>query len=173
MNYDVVVVGGGIGGLATAALLAKHGVSTCLFERQSQVGGCIARTVYSGLDFDPGAGVYTSFGKGETFDRLFSVLGVNPSVTEIETPYVVRIAGDSDVRLYSDNSKFSTELERVFPECAIAAIDFYDKLHRLAFPHRRSPGITNQLRTLFSKRQQPETLPALLANTSPRFQIFM
>ena len=42
MTYEVVVVGGGIGGLTAAALLAARGVSVCLLERASRVGGCAA-----------------------------------------------------------------------------------------------------------------------------------
>ena len=61
-SYDVVVVGGGIGGLAVAALLAARGLGVCVLERQSQVGGCIARVEFSGHEFEPGMGVYTSFG---------------------------------------------------------------------------------------------------------------
>ena len=52
--YDVVVVGGGIGGLTVAALLSARGLNTCLLERQSQVGGCIGRVEFSGFDFEPG-----------------------------------------------------------------------------------------------------------------------
>ncbi len=40
MSYEVVVVGAGIGGLTTAALLAARGVSVCLLEKSSQTGGC-------------------------------------------------------------------------------------------------------------------------------------
>ena len=70
--YEVVVVGGGIGGLTVAALLSARGVNTCLLERQSQVGGCIARVEFSGYDFEPGMGLYTSFGPGEVYEQLFS-----------------------------------------------------------------------------------------------------
>ena len=35
-GYDVVVVGGGIGGLTVAALLSARGLNTCVLERQSQ-----------------------------------------------------------------------------------------------------------------------------------------
>jgi phytoene dehydrogenase-like protein len=96
--YDVVVVGGGIGGLTVAALLSARGMTTCLLERQSQVGGCIARVEFSGYDFEPGMGLYTSFGPGEIYDKLFSELPVDAlEVTLLTSPYVVRRAGLTDV----------------------------------------------------------------------------
>jgi phytoene dehydrogenase-like protein len=102
--YDVVVVGGGIGGLTVAALLSAHGLNVCLLERQSQVGGCIARVEFSGYDFEPGMGYYTSFGAGEIFDTLFSQLPVAaPEVSLLASPYVLRRADRSDVTLPTDD----------------------------------------------------------------------
>ena len=83
MSYDVVVVGGGIGGLTVAALLSARGVNTCLLERNSQVGGCVARVEFGGHDFEPGMGLYTSFGPGEIYDRVFSELPVNLPATSL------------------------------------------------------------------------------------------
>ena len=101
--YDVVVVGGGIGGLTVAALLSARGLNTCLLERQSQVGGCIARVEFSGYDFEPGMGLYTSFGAGEVYDRLFSQLPVAaPEVSLLNSPYVLRRDGN-DVKLPTDD----------------------------------------------------------------------
>src|SRR5919205_1608508 len=98
--HDVVVVGGGIGGLTVAALLSTRGLNTCLLERQSQVGGCIARVEFSGYDFEPGMGLYTSFGAGEIYDQLFSELPVAmPEVSLRTSPYVLRRANRSDLAL--------------------------------------------------------------------------
>src|SRR5688572_13547237 len=122
--YDVVVVGGGIGGLTVAALLAARGVSTCVLERQSQVGGCIARVEYAGHEFEPGMGVYTSFGKGEIYERIFSELPVEvPETSLVTQPYVVRTADGTDVRLIGDDGLFDV-LSAAFPECADDAIQF-------------------------------------------------
>ncbi len=87
MSYDVVVVGGGIGGLTVAALLSARGAKTCLLERNSQVGGCVARVEFGGHDFEPGMGLYTSFGPGEIYDRVFSELPVDiPQTSLLTTP---------------------------------------------------------------------------------------
>ena len=83
MSYDVVVVGGGIGGLTVAALLSARKVATCLLERNSQVGGCVARVEFAGHDFEPGMGLYTSFGPGEIYDRVFSELPVDLPETSL------------------------------------------------------------------------------------------
>ena len=129
-SYDVVVVGGGIGGLTVAALLAARGVSVCVLERQSQVGGCIARVEFSGHEFEPGMGVYTSFGVGEIYQQIFAELPVDvPETSLLTQPYVVRLADGTDVRLLPDellrDESFFAELSRVFPECADAGVQFY------------------------------------------------
>lgn len=143
-GYDVVVVGGGIGGLTVAALLSARGLSTCLLERQSQVGGCIGRIEFSGHQFEPGMGVYTSFGAGEIYERIFAELPVDvPKTSLVKQPYVVRLVDGTDVRLVRDESSFD-ELAVVFPECAERAIEFY-----------RNPAVGN------------------LSATSPRFQSFV
>ena len=104
MSYDVVVVGGGIGGLTVAALLSARGVNTCLLERNSQVGGCVARVEFAGHDFEPGMGLYTSFGPGEIYDRVFSELPV-------ELPETSLIAGSDN--LYSIKGGTASIAERL------------------------------------------------------------
>src|SRR5262245_58185344 len=103
MAYDVVVVGAGIGGLATAALLAALGVNVCVFERNAEVGGCVRRIEYSGFDFEPGMGLYTGWGRGEIFEKIFSEVQVPvPEARLLESDYVVRLADQTDIQLRRD-----------------------------------------------------------------------
>src|SRR5918994_5304409 len=97
--YDVVVVGGGIGGLTVAALLSARGMNVCLLERQSQVAGCIARVEFAGFDFEPGMGLYTSFGPGGIYEKLFFKLPVDvPEASLLTSPPVTRQTDGTDVQ---------------------------------------------------------------------------
>lgn len=163
-NYDVVVVGGGIGGLTVAALLAARGVGTCVLERQSQVGGCIGRVEFSGHEFEPGMGIYTSFGAGEIHERIFAELPVEvPKTSLVSQPYIVRLADGTDIRLFRDESFFD-ELAAAFPECADRAVEFYRKpaLENLSATSARFQSfIDSQLRATLHPSRLREPLYAI------------
>jgi phytoene dehydrogenase-like protein len=170
MSYDFVVVGGGIGGLTTAALLSARGFSTCLFERQSQVGGCIGRVEFSNHDFEPGMGLYSSFGPGEIYEQVFAELPVEiPETTRLDSNYVVRLFDGQDVRLFRDE-EFYEEIRRVFPECGDNAVAFYEKLDQA----KKSGGILRALRALRSGQLNNDApITNLLHDTSERFRSFI
>ena len=49
MDYDVIVVGGGLGGLTAGAKLAKEGRKVLLIEQHDRPGGCA--TTFKRRDF--------------------------------------------------------------------------------------------------------------------------
>jgi phytoene dehydrogenase-like protein len=151
MTYEVVVVGGGIGGLTVAALLSKRGVKVCLFERQSEVGGCISSVQHHGLTFDPGFGLYSGWESGAIFDRIFTELGGRrPDASRLPDNVVIRL-NSQDIALRKDAS-FNDELRRVFPESAERAIEFYSLVERIAGELKRlSPVGPIAPKSIFSK----------------------
>jgi 1-hydroxycarotenoid 3,4-desaturase len=68
----VVVVGGGVGGLVSAALLAHNGAEVVLLERAPRIGGKMRQVHPSGRAVDAGPTVLTMRG---VFDELFVSLG--------------------------------------------------------------------------------------------------
>jgi phytoene desaturase len=68
----VVVVGGGIGGLAAAALLARGGAQVTVLERHERVGGRTGIREQDGFRFDTGPSWYFM---PEVFAHFFALLG--------------------------------------------------------------------------------------------------
>ncbi|MEP6912030.1 MAG: NAD(P)-binding protein, partial [bacterium] len=133
MDCEVLVVGGGIGGLTVSALLAARGVDVCLLERESRVGGCAASFDKFGYTFEQGYGLYGLWQPNEIHDRVFSELPVNPPETRrLEPGYVVRLPDKSEVSLTASTEVFEDNLRLVFPECADNAVSFYRKLALLS-----------------------------------------
>ncbi|MET0625798.1 MAG: NAD(P)-binding protein, partial [Pyrinomonadaceae bacterium] len=191
MAYEVVVVGGGIGGLTAAALLAARGVSVCLLERASRVGGCVANFEHLGHDFETGAGLYARWQPGDLHERVFAELPVEPpEAREVSPAYTVRLPGGRDVRVCGPAEQFYESLREAFPECAAAAVRFYreasevaEALRRAA---RRAPALAeaSRLGLLKLAAAEPRLAPRILAaradpaakhleGTSARFRHFI
>jgi phytoene dehydrogenase-like protein len=126
MEYEVVVIGAGIGGLTAAAVLAKCGINVCLLERQSYTGGCAATVYHGRQQFEPTHGLYCGWDPGGVYDRLFTQLGENRPRAQVVSPaYVVRMPDGVDIPRTSNVPDFEANLRTAFPECADAAIAFY------------------------------------------------
>ncbi|HEX8473125.1 MAG TPA: NAD(P)/FAD-dependent oxidoreductase [Pyrinomonadaceae bacterium] len=191
MAYDVVVVGGGIGGLTTGALLAARGLSVCVYERETRGGGCAATVEHSGYIFEQGASVYASWQPGEIHARIFAELPVGaPEVRAVSPAYVVRLPDATDIRVGGTEAEFDDALRRGFPECADAAVEFYreiapiaETLQRVAlrFPALADASKFQRMKLIASEaRYAPRVLAAMnhtaamhLQRTSERFRRFI
>lgn len=139
MNHEVVVVGGGIGGLTAAALLAARGVDVCLFERQSRGGGCVANFEHLGYKFEPTAGLYSGWEPAGIYEKIFSELQIEPPKVQALSPaYLVRLPDGTEVAVAVSEKQFEDDLRQAFPECAEPAIAFYRRLVESNDPDRAS-----------------------------------
>ncbi|WP_164519876.1 phytoene desaturase family protein [Flaviflexus salsibiostraticola] len=98
----VAIIGGGIAGLATAALLAADGHSVALFEKKNEVGGRAGSLTIDGFRFDTGPSWYLM---PETFDHFFSLFG---SSAEEELDLEVL---DPAYRVFSEQDSGATVLD--------------------------------------------------------------
>jgi C-3',4' desaturase CrtD len=191
MTHEVVVVGGGIGGLTAAALLAARGVDVCLLEKESQAGGCAANFEKFGYTFEPTASLYAGWQPGEIHERVFSELPAHaPEVRTVSPAYVVRLPDKTEVALIEDESEFERSLRAAFPECADACVDFYREIAPIGAALQRVAARVPDLAVASKMRRLRATAPEArvasrvmnamahttaqhLARTSMRFRRFI
>jgi phytoene desaturase len=93
----VVVIGGGIAGLATAALLASRGHSVDLLEKNDELGGRVGSVERDGFRFDTGASWYLM---PEVFEHFFELLGTTAGaeldLTVLDPSYRVFFEGHAE-----------------------------------------------------------------------------
>ena len=53
-RYDAIIVGSGLGGLASGTILAKEGYKVCVLEKNKQIGGMLQIFVREKVIFDTG-----------------------------------------------------------------------------------------------------------------------
>lgn len=76
MTYDAVIIGGGLGGLTSAAILAKEGKKVLVLERFARVGGYATAWNRDGITVEGVLHEIDDIGKGSHKATLLSKLGI-------------------------------------------------------------------------------------------------
>ena len=84
MNYDYVIIGGGVSGMTSALILAKQGFSVSLVEKSGQLAPTIRGFTRKGLFFDTGFHYTGGLGTGEPVDLFFRYLGLSDGLQKVK-----------------------------------------------------------------------------------------
>lgn len=87
----VIVIGAGIGGLTTAALLAKAGLDVTVLEANTYPGGSAGTFTHKGYRFDAGATVAGGFQPNGPHTILANQLGITWPVQPSDVAWVVHL----------------------------------------------------------------------------------
>ncbi|WP_203231041.1 phytoene desaturase family protein [Nocardioides caldifontis] len=146
----VVVVGGGIAGLASAALLAHEGHTVTLLEKRDELGGRVGSYERDGFRFDTGASWYLM---PEVFDHFFALLGTTTreqlDLTVLEPSYRVFFEGyDEHLDVHPDEQRNLKTFEALEPGAGRRLEEYLDSaddaytmaLDRFLYTAFESPG---------------------------------
>ncbi|MCF8461344.1 MAG: NAD(P)/FAD-dependent oxidoreductase [Flavobacteriales bacterium] len=78
--YDFVIIGSGLGGLQCAYILADHGFSVCVLEKNQQLGGSLQVFSRDKTVFDTGVHYLPAMDEGQPLHSYFKYFGLTDSV---------------------------------------------------------------------------------------------
>ena len=111
--YDLVVIGGGMGGLATAALAQRRGLRVALLESHATLGGCAGYFARGPYHFDAGATALMGLRRGEPIGDLLATLGV--AFSAVATPSYRVCLPDRELDILADPIAFEAASAVAFP----------------------------------------------------------
>ena len=77
MNFDVVVIGGGFGGLIAASLLAQEGQKVAVIEQHNKPGGFASHFKRNGYNFEVAVHLLDGPSKNNFRSEIFEFLGIS------------------------------------------------------------------------------------------------
>lgn len=132
-RYDAIVIGSGLGGLTTAALMARAGRRVLVLERHYTAGGFTHSYRRRGFEWDVGVHYVGDVHKGTSpSSRVFeAITDGSLEWAPMDRVYDRIIVNDDSYDLVAGASAFREELARSFPDAG-QQIDDYLRLIRAA-----------------------------------------
>ena len=129
MNYDVIIIGAGLGGLTAGAKLAREGMKVLVIEQHNRPGGCA--TTFKRGEFTLEVGLHEMDGPGprDVKNRIFSELDVTGKVEFLHVPEFYRfIRGSLAVTIPHDPHQAAARLTEMFPGEKEGIGKYFDQL---------------------------------------------
>ena len=116
MQPHTIVIGAGMGGLTTAALLLKAGHRVTVLEAHVYPGGCAGTFYHQKFRFDAGATLAGGFAAAGPHAQLAEMLGLTWPIRAADPAWVVHLPDGRSVTQWADAQQWQAERLRAFPQ---------------------------------------------------------
>jgi phytoene desaturase len=128
INKQVIVIGAGFAGLASACVLAKEGYKVTVLEKNDQPGGRARVWEKDGFKFDMGPSWYWM---PDVFENFFALFGKKPSdfydLKRLDPGYRVYYGKDDVLDVPANMGELEKLFERLNPAAAPACANFLEQ----------------------------------------------
>ena len=126
-DYDVIVIGSGIGGLCSAALLSQMGKKVLVLEQHYTAGGFTHAYEREGYEWDVGVHYIGDMGRKSQGRGLFDYIsGGQLKWAEMDPVYDRIILGDEHFDFVAGKENFKDSLKQRFPDDTVAIDQYVD-----------------------------------------------
>jgi phytoene dehydrogenase-like protein len=126
-EYDIVIIGSGLGGLLCGNILSKSGYKVCILEKHHQIGGNLQTFKRNGCVFDTGLHYLGCLDKGQILHQVYKYIGILDQMgieRMDEDGFDVISIGDREFKFKNGYEGFANGLKEYFPD-ETEAIDTY------------------------------------------------
>ncbi|MGJ7032077.1 phytoene desaturase family protein [Niabella hirudinis] len=132
MQFDVIIIGSGLGGLLCGSILGKEGLRVCVVEKNKQLGGNLQTFARNKQLFDTGVHYIGGLGKGQNLYQVFKYAGIMDGLRlkKMEASFDhILLENDPEVYMQSQGyDAFISNLAAAFPEEEEAVIRYCEKI---------------------------------------------
>ncbi|MHA1302817.1 MAG: phytoene desaturase family protein [Candidatus Heimdallarchaeaceae archaeon] len=130
--YDVIIIGSGMGGLATGLTLQNSysDLRTIILEQHTIPGGYVNGFKRKGYYFDSGAEGIIFCGEGQVFKNALEKLGVEQEFLSIDPVEVLQYK-DKRVTMHANAEKYKEELIKNFPDNKEEIEKYFEIIERM------------------------------------------
>jgi phytoene desaturase len=131
MSKNVLIVGAGLGGLATALRLAKRGYNVEILEKNKQAGGRVNQLKKDGFTFDTGPSFFSMSYEFKEFAEDCSII-LPFKYFELDPLYTVNFSKSSKTYyLYKDIKKLAEQFTEIEPDFELKMRRYLEKSKNL------------------------------------------
>ncbi|HQW84321.1 MAG TPA: NAD(P)-binding protein, partial [Ferruginibacter sp.] len=135
-DFDIVIIGSGMGGLVCADILSREGYKICVLEKNRQIGGSLQTYVREKVIFDSGVHYLGGLSEGQNLYQVFKYLDIigRLKLQKMEEDVFDKIIIENDKKEYvyaQGYENFIQHLLKDFPNEEKSLRQYCDKIKEL------------------------------------------